>query len=104
LEGEDRLIATVTIKNSGKYAGEEVVQLYLRDPVASISRPVKELKNFQKVLLQPGESTEVSFAITTDDLKFYNGDLKFDWEPGDFIIYIGDNSRDVKSIKVNWQK
>jgi beta-glucosidase len=104
LQGEDRLVATVTVKNTGKYAGEEVVQLYLRDPVASISRPVEELKDFQKLMLQPGESKEVSFAITTDDLKFYNSNLVYDWEPGNFIIYVGNNSRDVKSAKVNWQK
>ena len=85
-------------------AGEEVVQLYIQDPEASISRPVKELKNFRKVLLQPGEKKDVSIEITTKDLMFYNSDLKYDWEPGDFIIYIGSNSRDVKSAKINWTK
>ncbi len=104
LKGTETLTVTVNLKNTGKYAGEEVVQLYIQDPVASISRPVKELKKFSKIILQPGESKDVSFNVTTDDLKFYNSDLKYDWEPGDFIIYIGTNSRDVKLVKVNWVK
>jgi beta-glucosidase len=102
LKGNEKLNASVTVTNTGKYAGEEVVQLYLQDPVASISRPVKELKNFRKILLQPGETKEVNFGITTNDLMFYNSDLKYGWETGEFIIYIGTNSRDVKSAKVNW--
>jgi len=104
LKGDETLTASVTLTNTGKVAGEEVVQLYIQDPVASISRPVKELKNFKKVLLQPGEKKDINIEITTNDLKFYNSDLKCDWEPGDFIIYIGTNSRDVKSAKVNWVK
>jgi beta-glucosidase len=55
-------------------------------------------------MLQPGEKKNIEFEITTNDLKFYNSDLKYDWEPGDFIIYLGTNSRDVKSAKVNWVK
>ena len=104
LKGDETLTASVILTNTGKLAGEEIVQLYIQDPVASISRPVKELKNFRKVMIQPGEKKEVSFNITTSDLMFYNSDLKYDWEPGDFIIYIGTNSRDVKSVKVNWVK
>jgi beta-glucosidase len=104
LKGNETLAATIKITNTGKYAGEDVVQLYIQDPVASISRPVKELKNFRKIMLQPGESKDVSINITTGDLRFYNSDLKFDWEPGDFIIYIGPNSRDVKQAKVSWVK
>jgi beta-glucosidase len=104
LKGEDKLTASITLTNTGKVAGEEVVQLYIQDPVASISRPVKELKNFRKVMLQPGEKKEISFEITTNDLKFYNSNLKYDWEPGDFNIFIGTNSRDVKSAKVTWIK
>jgi beta-glucosidase len=94
----------VTLTNTGKVAGEEIVQLYIQDPAASISRPVKELKNFRKILLQPGEKKDINFDITVNDLKFYNSELKFDWEPGDFIIYIGSNSRNVKSAGVNWIK
>jgi len=104
LKGDETLTASITVANTGKVAGEEVVQLYIQDPVASISRPVKELKNFRKVMLQPGEKKDINIEITTNDLKFYNSDLKYDWEPGDFIIYIGTNSRDVKSVKVNWIK
>jgi len=104
LKGNEKLIATVTLTNTGKVAGEEVVQLYIQDPAASISRPVKELKNFKKVMLQPGEKKEVNIDVTTNDLMFYNSDLKYDWEAGDFVIYIGTNSRDVKAAKVNWVK
>jgi beta-glucosidase len=104
LKGDEKLTVSVTLTNTGKVAGEEVVQLYIQDPAASISRPVKELKNFKKVLLQPGEKKDINIEITTNDLKFYNSDLKYDWEPGDFIIYIGSNSRDVKSAKVTWVK
>ena len=104
LKGDEKLTVSVTLTNTGKVAGEEVVQLYIQDPAASISRPVKELKNFKKVLLQPGEKKDINIEITTNDLKFYNSDLKYDWEPGDFVIYIGSNSRDVKSAKVTWAK
>ncbi len=104
LKGNEKLMATVTLTNTGKVAGEEVVLLYIQDPAASISRPVKELKNFKKVMLQPGEKKEVNIEVTTSDLMFYNSDLKYDWEAGDFVIYIGTNSRDVKSAKVNWVK
>jgi beta-glucosidase len=104
LKGDDKLMASVTLTNSGKVAGEEVVQLYIQDPVASISRPVKELKNFRKVLLQPGEKKEITIEVTTKDLMFYNSDLSYDWESGDFVIYIGTNSQDLKSAKINWLK
>lgn len=104
LGGDESLTATVTVTNTGKFAGEEVVQLYLKDSVACISRPVKELKNFHKIMLQPGEKKDVQFTITTDDLKFYTNDLDYTWEPGYFIVYIGTNSRDVKRAVVNWKK
>jgi beta-glucosidase len=104
LKGEETLTVTIPVSNTGKYAGEEVVQLYIADPSASISRPVKELKNFRKIMLQPGESKDVTIEVTTNDLKFYNSELKYDWEPGDFIIYAGSNSRDVRSARVTWNK
>jgi len=104
LKGNETLTATVTLTNSGKYAGEEVVQLYISDPVASVTRSVKDLKGFQKVSLNAGESKEVSFKITTGSLKFYNTDLKYDWESGEFIVHIGTNSRDLSSGKVIWVK
>jgi beta-glucosidase len=104
MNGNGTLTASVKVSNVGKYAGEEVVQLYIGDPVASISRPVRELKGFQKIMLKPGESKVVSFAITPDLLKFYNYDLKYDWEPGEFKIEIGGNSKNVKMEKVVWEK
>ena len=104
LNGNKTLTASVTLTNTGTREGKEVVQLYIRDVVGSITRPVKELKGFQKIDLKAGESKTVSFKITTDDLKFYNGDLKYDWEPGQFIVMIGGNSRDVREASVNWTK
>jgi beta-glucosidase len=104
LKGNQTLTVTVPVKNTGKYAGKEVVQLYIRDEVGSITRPVQELKGFNKIELAPGETKNVSFNITPELLKFYNGDLKFDWESGDFQIMIGTNSKDVQIAKVNWQK
>lgn len=88
--------ATVTVTNTGKTEGKETVQMYIRDMVGSITRPVEELKGFQKINLKPGESKEVTFSIGVDDLKFYNSDLKYVAEPGDFKVFIGGNCRDVK--------
>ena len=104
LKGNQTLTASVTLTNAGKYDGSEVVQLYIRDVVGSVTRPVKELKGFQKIKLKAGETKTVTFNITPNDLKFYNYDLKYDWEAGDFEIMIGGNSRDVKKRKVNWSK
>lgn len=91
-----KINASVTLKNTGDYDGEEVVQLYIQDVVGSITRPVKELKGFQKVFLKKGESRTVNFSLSEEDLKFYNADLKYVAEPGDFNVYIGTNSRDNK--------
>lgn len=104
LKGNQSLKASVTITNSGKYEGQEVVQLYIRDVVGSVTRPMKELKGFQKVMVKAGESKTVTFTITPEDLKFYNSNLKYDWEPGAFEVMIGGNSRDVKTQKINWIK
>lgn len=96
LNQKGRITATVTVTNTGNYDGEEVVQLYIRDMVGSIARPVKELKGFQKIMLKKGESRSINFTITAEDLKFYNHDLNYSAEPGDFKLFIGGNSRDVK--------
>lgn len=104
LKGNQKLTASVTVTNSGKYDGKEVVQLYIRDVVGSVTRPVKELKGFQKIELKAGESKTVTFTITPEDLKFYNYVLKYDWEPGEFQIMIGGNSKEVKMKSVNWSK
>lgn len=103
-KGNQTIQASVTVTNSGNYDGAEVVQLYIRDLVGSITRPVKELKGFQKVMLKKGESKKITFDITPESLKFYNGDLKYDWESGEFDIMIGTNSEDVKHSKINWTK
>ena len=97
LDENGQLTASVTVTNAGEIAGKEVVQMYIRDLVASVTRPVKELKGFQKITLAPGESKKVEFKITPELLKFYNYDLDFVCEPGDFEVMIGGNSRDVKS-------
>lgn len=93
------LTATVTVTNTGSRDGAEVVQLYIRDLVGSVTRPVKELKGFEKIFLKAGESHKVSFSITPELLKFYNYDLQFVCEPGDFDVMIGGNSRDVKKAR-----
>jgi beta-glucosidase len=104
LEGIQTLKASITITNTGKFDGAEIVQLYIRDVVGSITRPVKELKGFQKILLKASESKTVTFDITPEDLKFYNHNLTYDWEGGDFEIGIGGNSTDLKKATVNWSK
>jgi beta-glucosidase len=104
LKGDDLLTVSIPVLNTGKYPGEEVVQLYLTDPVASITRAVQELKGFKKIMLQPGESKEISFTITPEDLKFFNSDLKYDWESGEYIVHAGTNSNDVKSETFYWEK
>jgi beta-glucosidase len=91
-----KITATVSVTNSGSKDGKEVVQLYIRDMVGTSTRPVKELKGFKKIDLKAGETKTVSFEIVVDDLKYYNYDLKYVAEPGDFKVFIGGNSRDVK--------
>ena len=88
--------ATVTVTNTGNCEGTEVVQLYIRDMVGSIARPVQELKGFERISLKPGESRNVTFTINADLLKFYNKDLDYVCEPGDFEVMVGANSRDVQ--------
>jgi beta-glucosidase len=89
------LKVTVTVANTGKVDGEEVVQLYIRDIAASIIRPVKELKGFQKIMLKAGESREVSFTLTGKDLSFYDANGNTVLEPGKFTVFVGGNSKDV---------
>ncbi|WP_455826172.1 beta-glucosidase BglX [Pseudomonas graminis] len=91
-----KLDASVTVKNTGKVDGETVVQLYIQDVAGSMIRPIKELKNFQKVMLKAGEERTLHFTITEDDLKFYNTQLKFAAEPGEFNVQIGLDSQDVQ--------
>lgn len=90
------LQVSVEVSNTGSRDGSEVVQLYIRDLVGSITRPVKELKAFEKIFLKAGEKKTVTFTLTTKDLSFYKGDLSFGYEPGRFHVFVGGNSRDVK--------
>lgn len=96
LSANGELTARVVVKNAGKYDGEEVVQMYVRDLVGSVTRPVKELKGFEKVMIKAGESKEITFKITPDMLAFHRIDMTYGTEPGDYKLYIGGNSRDVK--------
>ena len=90
------ITASVTVTNTGTVEGTEVVQLYIRDMVGSIARPVQELKGFERITLKPGESRQVNFTINADLLKFYNKDLNYVCEPGDFDVMVGTNSHDVQ--------
>jgi beta-glucosidase len=92
----EQIDISLTVTNTGKYKGEEIVQLYLKDIVGSIARPVKELKDFRKIELNPGESKTVSFIIDIEKLSFYNQALKWIAEPGDFELMIGASSDDIR--------
>ena len=92
----DSITATIEVANTGTYDGAEVVQLYIRDVVASVTRPVKELKGFQKIFLKAGERQKVTFTLSARDLSFYNADLQWVVEPGQFEVQIGGHSQEVK--------
>ena len=94
-EGET-LTVTCTVKNEGSRDGEEVVQLYVRDITGSVTRPLKELKGFQKIMLKAGETRDVQFKLSANDLAFYRFDMSWGTEPGKFIVFVGGNSRDTK--------
>lgn len=96
---QDKLKARVSIKNKGKHPAVETVQLYIRDVFGSITRPVKELKDFKRVALQPNEVVQVSFDITNEDLKYTNRDGEYDVEPGEFELWIGPDASCVESVK-----
>jgi len=96
LDNSSNIQASITISNTGHYDAEETVQLYIQDLVGSVTRPVKELKGFQKIFLKKGETKTVKFEIRVKDLKFFDNNLNYVAEPGDFKVYIGPNSRDVK--------
>jgi beta-glucosidase len=92
---EDSMEVSVTVANSGSVSGEEVVQLYVRDVSGDVVRPLKELKDFEKISLEAGESKEVTFTMTEEQLRYHHSDLTFTSDPGTFIAYIGGNSKDV---------
>ena len=87
--------------NAGDYDGTEIVQLYIRDIVAQIARPVKELKAFKRVKIEKGKTKRVSFTITLDDLKYYNQDMQFVYDPGEFEIMVGPNSSNLQTLTIN---
>ncbi|WP_170293959.1 glycoside hydrolase family 3 N-terminal domain-containing protein [Paracoccus limosus] len=107
-QGEAQLDLTITVTNTGPRAGEELVQLYLNDPVASISRPTRELRGFQRVTLAPGESREVRFQVGTEALAFWQGETLagavLDWEPGRFVFFLGPDSANLQAVEVIWDK
>ena len=100
----DSIKISIDITNSGVYLGQEIVQLYIGDPVASISRPIKELKAFKKIELLTGETKTVDFHLKVDLFKYYNECLKYDWDEGGFDIFIGPNSKDVQKSKIICKK
>lgn len=111
LKGNESLTVSVDVTNKSDVDGKEVVQLYIRDLVATITRPVKELKDFKKVMIPAGETRTITFEVTTDDLKFYKYDpqkmdqsMVYEWEPGEFEIMIGTNSQDQQKVSVTWEK
>jgi beta-glucosidase len=104
IHANEKLNAKILVTNTGNFDGEETAQLYIRDMVGSVVRPVKELKGFQKIFLKKGESKTISFSLSTEGLRFYNNELKFIYEPGDFEIFIGGNSRDVKEAHFELKK
>ena len=91
---------SVDVTNAGSRAGDEVVQLYVRDEVSSVTRPVKELKGFERVPINPGETRTVSFQIGPESLRFYNREMKRVVEPGTFKIMVGPNSVDLSSVSL----
>ena len=98
ISSKDEITISCKVTNTGSRAGEEVVQLYLRDVVGSVTRPVKELKGFQKIWLEPGQSQTVNFTITPELLSFYDKDMKWIIEPGEFSIMVGTSSEKTESI------
>lgn len=109
LKGENAVLeVSVAVTNEGERHGTEVVQLWLRDPVALASRPVRELRGFARLTLAPGETRDQRFRLTTDDLRYDRGPsleaMVRDWEPGEFIIMVGPNARDVQSLTVTWER
>jgi beta-glucosidase len=100
----DKLVVSVEVKNCGERAGTETVQLYLRDEFASVTRPVKELKKFCQITLQPGESQNVAFALALNDLSFYDRNMQWTAEPGTFVVMVGANASDLLSARFELRK
>ncbi len=103
LSSNGELKVSVAVTNTGNYDADEIVQMYVRDLVGSVSRPVKELKGFERISLKKGETKTVTFTITPEDLKFYNQQLEYKNEPGDFEVMVGPNSRDLQKMTFRLQ-
>jgi beta-glucosidase len=95
---DDSIMVSVTVSNTGDRAGQEIVQMYVRDLVGSVTRPVKELKAFEKISLEPGEEKKVRFSIDADDLAFYNQALEYGAEPGNFQVMVGPSSSELQIL------
>jgi beta-glucosidase len=93
---DGQLTVTVEVENTGQRPGDEVVQLYIRDQASSVTRPVKELKGFQRITLQAGEKQRVQFILKPEHLGFYNSDMRFVVEPGEFKVMVGPNSEELQ--------
>ena len=91
-------IAFIDVSNAGDYDGYEIVQLYINDPVARIARPVKELKSYKRVFIPKGETVNVSFEIDSDMLKYYDNELKYGYDSGEFRVMVGPDSKDLQSL------
>jgi len=102
MKSNETIEVSVTITNTGKYTGEEVVQLYLQDKFGSVVRPIQELKDFQKIKLESGASKTLKFVIDNTKLSFYNSKLEFQSEPGDFELMIGSSSADIR-LRTNFE-
>ncbi|CDO03765.1 Periplasmic beta-glucosidase precursor [Oceanobacillus picturae] len=97
LKKGETLTAQVNVSNTGKVAGEEIVQLYIQDKVGEIVRPLKELKGFEKIHLEPGETKTVQFTITEEQLRYHHADLSYTSDPGEFVVFVGPNSAEVEA-------
>ena len=100
---DGRLTVSVTVENTGKLAGDEVVQLYLRDTAASVTRPVKELKGFQRLTLRSGEKRRIEFTLTHEQLGLYNREMQFVVEPGEFKVMVGTSSADEHELATSFE-
>ncbi|WP_258871621.1 fibronectin type III-like domain-contianing protein, partial [Halobacillus trueperi] len=94
---DESLTVSVKVTNTGDYVGEEIVQLYVRDLVGEVVRPLKELKHFEKVYLLPGEKKVVQFTLTEEQLRYYHANMEHKSDAGEFEVFVGPNSRDTKS-------
>jgi beta-glucosidase len=104
VKADGKVTVSVDVENTGKRTGDEVVQLYIRDTVATMTRPVKELKGFQRVTLVPGEKKHLQFTLTSEHLGFWNREMRFVVEPGEFKVMVGPNSQEVSETKFEVEK